>query len=246
VSLGVEGGGYPLNPVLEEIVRTGQAIDETGAYRDVREAMSAAEGQLIVDMFDRVKPGTSLEVGFGCGVSALFACTALERNQKPCRHIVIDPLQSSEFRGAGLTSIRRAGFDRFIDFVEAPSELALPRLLQENTRIQAAIIDGFHTFDHALVDFFYINKMLDVGGVVILDDVNMAAIARLIAHITTYPAYRVLAGTPMPRAPNFLVSLRRAINGTGRSGRHARDNPSCIALEKIAADTRDWDWDSRF
>jgi len=71
-------------------------------------------------------------------------------------------------------------------------------------------------------------------------------IARLVAHITTYPAYRVLMGTPLPRAPNFAVSLRRALNGTGRSGRHSRDNPGCIALQKIAADTRDWDWHADF
>jgi predicted O-methyltransferase YrrM len=243
---GKGNGSYPMNPVLAEIFRTKRTLDETGAYRTVREAMSEAEGELIVRMFEMVKPDTSLEVGFACGVSALFACTALERNQKPSRHIVIDPMQTSEFRGAGLTSIKRAGFSRFIDFVEAPSELALPQLLREDTRIQAAIIDGLHTFDHALVDFFYINKMLDVGGVVIFDDVNMPAIARLIAHITTYPAYRLLAGTPMPRAPNFLVSLRRALNGTGRSARHSRDNPTCVALQKTTTDARQWDWHTNF
>jgi len=242
----MEDGGCTLNPVLEEILRTQRALDETGAHRIVREAMSEDEGRLIVSMFEMVKPDTSLEVGFACGVSALFACCALERNRKPSRHIVIDPLQSSEFNGAGRASIERAGFARFVELVEAPSELALPQLLRENTRIQAAIIDGFHTFDHALVDFFYVNKMLDVGGVVIFDDVNLPAIARLIAYIATYPAYRVVAGTPVPRAPNFLVSLRRAVNGTGRSGRHSRDNPTCIALQKIAADTRDWDWHADF
>lgn len=231
-----------MNPVLEEIFRTQRAIDESGAYHTVVQAVSEAEGQLIAAVFDRVKPDVSVEIGLACGVSALFACSALERNGKPARHIAIDPLQASMFRRAGLVTVKRAGLERFIEVIEEPSELALPALLRDNVRIQAAIIDGFHTFDHALVDFFYVSKMLDVGGVVIIDDVNMPSIARLVAHIVTYPAYRVLMGTPVPRAPNLAVSLRRTLNGTGLSGRHSRDNPSCIALQKVASDTRDWDW----
>src|SRR5216684_3965481 len=151
--------------------------------------MSAAGGELIREVFQSIKPDVSVETGFAYGVATLFACSGLEQNQKPARHIVIDPLQSSMFDRIGLRNIERAGYGRFVEVREAPSEIALPRLFEAGTTIQAAIIDGFHTFDHALVDFFYINKMLEVGGVVIFDDVNMPAIARLISHVTTYPAY---------------------------------------------------------
>jgi|SRR5215471_14490065 len=65
---------------------------------------------------------------------------------------------------------------------------------------------------------------------------------KLVAHITTYPCYRVYGGTEMPRAPNVFVSLRRLFNPKGLSGRHSRDNPSCIALQKTAPDIRDQDW----
>jgi hypothetical protein len=36
-----------------------------------------------------------------------------------------------------------------------------------------------HTFDYALVDFFYIDKMLNIGGVVIFDDLSYPSIRKL-------------------------------------------------------------------
>jgi predicted O-methyltransferase YrrM len=242
----VADGAHAVNPVLRDIFESREVRDEHGVRRPLRFEMSEAEGDLIVEVFESTKPDVSLEIGFAYGISTLFACSALDRNEKPSRHIVVDPLQSSRFGGIGLANIKRAGYERFVDFIQAPSEIALPRLLDAQTRIQAAIIDGFHTFDHALVDFFYVNKMLDVGGVVILDDVNMPAIARLVAHITTYPSYRVLKGTAMPRAPNPFVSLRRRLNRKGLSARHSRDNPTCIALQKLAPDAREFNWHEDF
>jgi predicted O-methyltransferase YrrM len=239
-------GDCPVSPVLTEILRSNQVEDAQGIARPLFANMNEAEGELIVRVFDSVKPDVSLEIGFAYGVSTLFACAALDRNRKPARHIVIDPSQSKLYDGIGLLNVQRAGYAHFVDFVEAASEFALPRLLEAQNRIQVAIIDGWHTFDHALVDFFYINKMLDVGGVIIFDDVNMPSIARLVAHVTTYPAYRAFDATPIGRAPNPLVALRRRLNGTGRSATHSRDNPSCIAVQKVAPDTRDWDWHADF
>ena len=235
-----------MNPVLEEMLRSGQVTDAAGAHRKLIGPMSRAGGELIREVFESVKPDVSVETGFAYGVATLFACAGLEHNQKPARHIVIDPLQSSMFHMIGMLNIERAGYGRFVELREAPSEIALPELLAADTRIQAAIIDGFHTFDHALVDFFYINKMLEIGGVVIFDDVNLPSLARLIAHIATYPCYRVLKATTPPRAPNPLVSLRRRLHRHRLSTSHMRDNPRILALQKIAPDTREWDWHADF
>jgi hypothetical protein len=235
-----------MNPVLEEMLRSGQVTDAAGASRPLIGPMSRAGGELIREIFESVKPDVSVETGFACGVATLFACAGLERNRKPARHIVIDPLQSVMFERIGLLNIERAGYGRFVELREAPSEIALPQLYEAGTAVQAAIIDGFHTFDHALVDFFYINKMLEVGGVVIFDDVNIPSLARLIAHIRTYPCYRVLKATAPPRAPNPFVSLRRSLHRHRLSMSHMRDNPRVLALRKVAPDTREWGWHADF
>jgi predicted O-methyltransferase YrrM len=234
--------GRRISPVLEEIIRTDRVRDHEGAQRPLIGPMSPEEGELIMQVFEAVKPDTSVETGFAYGVSTLFVCSALENNGKTARHIVIDPLQNIDFERIGLLNVTRAGYDRFVELREIGSEVGLPELYAAGTRIQVGLIDGYHTFDHTLIDFFYMNKMLDVGGVIIIDDVNMPAVARCVAHIASYPCYRLYGGTEMPRAPNPFVALRRRLNGTGLSGRHSRDNPSCVALQKISPDTRDWDW----
>lgn len=235
-----------ISPVLGEIMRTDRVRDRNGTERPLIGPMSPEEGELIMRVFETVRPDTSVETGFAYGISTLFACSALENNGKPARHIVMDPLQTEVFDRIGLLNITRASYDHFIELHEIGSELVLPELYAAGTRIQAGIIDGYHTFDHTLIDFFYMNKMLDVGGVIIIDDVNMPAVARCVAHIMTYPAYRVFGSTVMGSAPNPFVWLRRAFKGTGFSGRHSRDNPSCVALQKIAPDTRAWEWHADF
>jgi len=50
----------------------------------------------------------------------------------------------------------------------------------EGTQIEFAVLDGWHTFDQGLIDFFYISRMLSVGGVVSLDEVNYESVHKLV------------------------------------------------------------------
>jgi hypothetical protein len=46
-------------------------------------------------------------------------------------------------------------------------------------------IDGAHTFDYALVDFFCSNRVLNLGGILIFDDMWMPAIQKVATFIRT-------------------------------------------------------------
>jgi len=207
--------------------------------------MGEEGGELITKAIYAIKPKITLEVGFGCGISTLFVCDALAGNGTRSRHIVLDPYQSTTFRNIGLQNIRRAGYEHIIELYETPSELALPRLLAEGTRIQTAIIDGWHTFDHAMVDFFYINKMLDVNGIVILDDTYLPSIWQLTNHIRTYPAYEPFAAQAQPRV-RTRARVRRMLSRALPSLRRPWDRPRCLAFRKVTQDTRNWDWHVEF
>src|SRR5690348_14678078 len=113
-----------MNPILEEMLRSGRATDAAGASRELIGPMSRAGGELIREVFEAVKPDVSVETGFAFGVATLFACAGLEQTGKPARHIVIDPLQSAMFDRIGLLNIERAGYGRFVELREAPSEIA--------------------------------------------------------------------------------------------------------------------------
>jgi hypothetical protein len=108
------------------------------------------------------------------------------------RHILIAPDQSG-WHGIALHNLRKAGFGALIDFREQESQIALPQLVAEGTKIDFAFIDGWHTFDHALADFFYIDRLLRVGDIVAFDDAIQSAVHEVCRFIATNRAYRVCA-----------------------------------------------------
>jgi hypothetical protein len=97
--------------------------------------------------------------------------------------------------------------------IEEPSHVALPRLLAEGVRLDFALIDGRHLFDFAIVDFFYVDQMLEVGGVLAFHDTWMSAIAHAAAFVQ--------------RNRDYEPVRTRA--------------PAIAALRKVREDERSWD-----
>lgn len=66
-------------------------------------------------------------------------------------------------------------------FVVERSESALPLLaLVEGVELDAAFIDGNHGWPAVFVDFCYLNRMLRVGGLLFVDDLQVFAVAQLV------------------------------------------------------------------
>ena len=64
----------------------------------------------------------------------------------------------------------RTGFD-FIIFKEELSEIALPSLLKEKEgRFDLIFIDGLHSYDQVMLDFYYANRLIRIGGFIVFDD----------------------------------------------------------------------------
>lgn len=227
-----------MNDVLEELLRTRLVqIDGETTPRRLNSNMDAEEGRLIGECIAAVRPATTLEVGCAYGVSTLFTLDALAKVSPAARHIVVDPNQTSGYGRGGIGNAERAGYGHMVELVEESSATALPRLLTEGLRLQFSIIDGWHTFDHALVDFFFVNKMLDVGGIVLIDDTDWPALRRLRAHALTYPCYEVF-GEVRYRPKTAVAKLKAAADPAGAV--------TCVALRKIAEDERSWDWHAPF
>ena len=205
------------------------------------DAIDPEKGKLVDRAFRAVKPTCSVEVGFAFGISALYACDALKANGNPCRHIIMDPNQTSGYRGLGLANIERAGFLDMIELHERGSEIVLPQLFAEGLKIQAAIIDGWHTFDHTLVDFFYINKMLEVGGVII-DDTWFPSISQVVDHILTYPCYEIFGTTAVKAKLRARVRQELAKRTGAKFLKRPSDYGSAVAFRKSAPDYRGWTW----
>jgi predicted O-methyltransferase YrrM len=188
-----------MNPVLERILSTGTIRAEGGEELELRASIQPEEGEFLQRQIREIRPKVSLEVGMAYGVSSLYICEAMKEvgGQK---HITIDPLQSSPppgWHGIGMKHIREAGFGEMVEHYCEPSDVALPRLAAAGQRIEFALIDGWHTFDVVLLDFFYIDRMLKVGGVVVFDDVNhyqYPGIRKVCRYVATNRRYECLGG----------------------------------------------------
>ncbi len=126
--------------------------------------MDEGEGALLQEIVRSVKPRVSLEIGFAYGVSTLYICDALAEVNPSARHIVMEPFQSTQWRGIGLRNVRQAGFGSMVDFREDHSEIVLPELVRSGLVADFALIDGWHTFDQVMVEFYYLNRLLRAGG----------------------------------------------------------------------------------
>lgn len=146
-----------------------------------------------ISSFLRKQPGitNALEIGLAYGISSLFICDALAAKSDNFRYHVSDPMQHSDWRSTGLTNLKKAGFEQYLHFYEDYSYNVLPAMLARKERIQFAYIDSTKLFDYLLTDFFYLDRLMDVGGVVIFDDGVFPAIRKLFRFIAQLPHWEI-------------------------------------------------------
>ena len=182
-----------MNSVLKEILSTGYTSTASGEKTTITpHSISEIEGTFLRELVLKYKLKSSLEIGLAYGVSTLFICDALCQGHRNARHTVIDPNQTTEWKGIGIHNLQKAGFRNMVELLEMPSHKAMPKLLEQKRRFDFALIDGCHTFDYAPVDFFYIDKLLEVGGIVVFDDADFPSIRKVCRYICKNFPYSVI------------------------------------------------------
>lgn len=220
---------------------------------------SIEQGIFLQKIFDQIKPSQSLEVGFAYGISAMFI---LEKhrdiNSKNGAHIVIEP---DDYWGtAAQYNIEKEGLTKYLSIKRDYSDIVLSKLFLENFRIQYAYIDTTKQFDVIMHDFYLINKLIDVGGVIILDDCGggWPGVQRAARFINTLPNYQVMEAHSKikfsikkhfaQKIISFFVNLipfkTRIYPGIDFSTNADLGlDYNCIAFQKTNEDKRDWSWD---
>ena len=191
-----------LGPLLEQIYTSGKVEDASGEQLDAFPAGLPREHAL--ELARLVRSGgfsRTLETGMAYGLSTLAICEALPAGGS---HIAIDPYQSTDWRSIGMLNVERAGYEGRVRLVEERSDAALPRLVAEGVRIDFALIDGLHLFDATLVDFYFVDRMLDVGGVVVFHDTWMPAVAQALAFVRANRAY-----SPVEAGDAAMMAVRK-------------------------------------
>lgn len=232
-----------MNKILEEIILTGTTKTIEGEPKKVIAQISSEEGKLIHDCINDIQAEVSVEVGLAFGTSALYICDSLVKSDKT-KHYVIDPYQMYEasYGGIGLNNLKKAGYESIIEFIDKPSHLALPGLESRGIKVDFAFIDGWHTFDHALVDFFLTDKILRVGGIVIIDDSDWSAVQKVCSFISKNRSYEFISGSPQrSHLKKNISKISKVKNYFSGSSDTAQKLYGAIAFKKQSEDKRSWD-----
>jgi len=247
---------YLLDDIFEKLVVT----DNTGKEYQLHSHTSRAQCAFMDEIIREVRPETGLEVGLAYGISTLQILKSMAGVREDFKHIVMDPYQH-EWNDIGTLNVERSGYKDHVRFYSAPSTVVLPKLDSEKTRIQFAYIDSTKVFDQLLVDVHYINSMMDVGGVLVLDDCDFPGIRLLARFLARHPSFKVLKGfSPDPvtmksKIAGSVVTLwlklmpfrgRKLSRLDVETDAHLGVAFKCIAFKKIKDDDRPWNWHKSF
>ena len=152
-----------------------------------RTAISVRHAEALFETVARMQPSVVLEIGMASGGSTLAILAALSEGDG--RLVSIDPRQSSYWENSGRDLVTRSGFGAHHELIEDFDYNALPRLLSAGRHVDLAYIDGWHTFDHAFLDWWYVDKMLSVGGIVGFNDCGWPAVDKVIRFVLGHRKY---------------------------------------------------------
>jgi len=153
----------------------------------------AALGRLL----EELKPNDTLEIGMANGESSCLICSFLH-DHGGGRHVAVDPFETSEsgWNGQGLRLLEDSGLRDHLDFIEDYDYLAMPQLIREGRRFDFVLIDGWHSFDYTLLDLFYADLLLKVGGVVVVHDTGWPAVYKAVRFLESHKPYERISPPP--------------------------------------------------
>jgi predicted O-methyltransferase YrrM len=161
------------------------------------------------------RPDAVIEIGMGHAISTLAILSALHEVGTG-QLTSIDPNQDTDWRSEGRLAVARAGLDGSHRVLAKPDYVALPQMIEEGIEIQFAYVDGWHTVDHVMMDAFYLDKLLAVGGVIAFNDCGFPAVRKAIGYLKTHRHYRQIdvglsrnyaASTPLKSVARRILSL---------------------------------------
>ena len=232
-----------MEQISQRIYDAGVVTGRSGKVHELNSGIDAQEGGLLFDIIQKDRSVVrTLGVGCAYGLSSLHICLAT-KGRPGASHTILDPFQNTSWDGVGTKHLQEAGIDYF-ELVEAKSEFALPRILEKNEgQFDFIFVDGWHTFDHTLLDCFYATRLLRVGGYLAIDDVNFPSVNRVVAFLKNYPCYQECGTVGDDLWPQTLLGrFKRIVKKTMSSDYREPQRIRMVALQKIAEDARNWDW----
>lgn len=173
---------YP-NQLLKQLLEK-RTVTHNKETHKIHSNIKYDEGMLMYNLITKNKLTKTLEIGLATGVSAIFITQAIKDIKSKDVHIAIDPYQTEQWKDLGLKNIKKANLEDNFTLIQEKSEYALPVLAKKkHGTFNFIFIDGFHTFDNTLIDFYYSNLLLKVGGYIVIDDILHKGVSKFIKYL---------------------------------------------------------------
>lgn len=235
--------------ILERLICDRETYDTNGNLLQVTGTISLLEAQYIRDLIIENGFRTCLETGVAYGASTVAICSALsevEVQGVPVKHYGVDPCQLQVYGGAAIAALRDCGLERVFELCEGPGHLMLPRLVERGVTIDFAFIDGMHTFDYTMIDLFFCDKLLRVGGILCVHDMNMPSKKKALSYLMKYRKYARLKSVRKPISERAGAALKEALNLAPRqSVSYMTTIEPMLALKKVSFYEPGWDFYAR-
>lgn len=192
---------------LNEMIIENFSFDEDGKRICPTGTITFEEAEYIYSLIVKNKLLITAETGVAFGASTVAICGALDslkKNGYDVKHWGADPCQKKDFNNAAISALKSLGLENVFELLESPAHLALPNLIQDGIKLDFALIDGWHTFDYTLVDFFMIDQMLKPGGYICMHDLNMPSKKKVFNYIKTHRKYNILNELKRPLKRRIL------------------------------------------
>ena len=241
-----------MDRVAEKIILNNSVTDDTGKEYRLHSHTSREQCEVLQQLIRDSKPKISLEIGFAYGISTLFICEALKEVNAE-KHIIIDPFQEKSWKNIGLKNVRDAGYVDLVDFRSLSDYEILPQLLQQKIKIDFAYVDASKVFDTIIINAYYLTKMLNIGGIMVLDDCDWPGIRKACRLLAKHPSFKIIQTFQADKEnvkvkflsktlPYFPYAKKLFANNLIETDEKLGVNYHCIAFRKVKEDDRNWDW----
>jgi predicted O-methyltransferase YrrM len=182
-----------IEQLIIKIYKEWKVYDKDNNEYKLTGSIKRNEGELLKKIIIETKSKKCLEIGLAYGLSTLYILLGLNEINKNGDYKLtsIDPNQLTQWHGVGINNVEKVEEKSHHKLIKGKSYNVLPKLLNLKKKYDLIFIDGWHTFDFTLIDFFYSDLMLKIGGYIVVDDKRHKGVNKFHQYvITNYKHYK--------------------------------------------------------
>ncbi|BCL35197.1 class I SAM-dependent methyltransferase [Nostoc sp. MS1] len=196
-------------------------------------SVSLSESLVMASLVNHFQLASTLEIGLASGGSAAAIIAAKSYFKCNDLHIAIDPYQKTHSGSTGLRVIEQLGYIDHLEWVEDLSEFYLPKVILSEKKFDFILIDGGHGLGQSMIDAYFSDRLLRIGGFIAIDDIYMISTCNSIKFLINECGYQVInSRLGLPNIPRLIKhSLRLGFNYSSTMSSKCSD--ALVILQKV-------------